>query len=245
MTDTTAFGGNVEAYSDANAVAFIQTLNTGEVEAATLAKTKATDPEIKAFARQMEMDHTAMKNEVAEAAQRLGLSTTATDEDVLEDHQEDMRELNEAQAGNDFDDKYIDEQVEAHKDALEKIDDAIEKTQFSFGLGILLVIVIMLSIYRFSGTIAVAGVAVGGLLVGHRRAAAAADLAALAAAEALGNGDRVETAQQISADRVAGPAACRRPYGCRRSGSGFRRHGRTHGSGCPRRCLPEIPSHFG
>jgi putative membrane protein len=129
VTDTTAVGGNVEAYSDANAVAFLQTVNTGEIEAATLAKTKATDAEIKAFARQMEMDHNRMKNEVAEAAQRLGLSTTATDEDVLEDHQEDMRELNEANAGNDFDDKYIDEQVEAHKNALDKLDDAIEKTQ--------------------------------------------------------------------------------------------------------------------
>jgi putative membrane protein len=129
VTDTMAMGGNVEAYSDANAVAFIQTVNTGEVEAATLAKTKATDTEIKAFARQMETDHTTMKNEVAETAQRLGLSTTATDEDVLEDHQEDMRKLNEAAAGNDFDDKYIDEQVEAHKNALDKIDDAIEKTQ--------------------------------------------------------------------------------------------------------------------
>jgi putative membrane protein len=129
VTDTTAVGGNVEAYSDANAVAFLQTVNTGEIEAATLAKTKATDAEIKAFARQMEMDHNTMKNEVAEAAQRLGLSTTATDEDVLEDHQEDMRELNAANAGNDFDDKYIDEQVEAHKNALDKLDDAIEKTQ--------------------------------------------------------------------------------------------------------------------
>ncbi len=129
VTDTTAVGGNVEAYSDANAVAFLQTVNTGEVEAAALAKTKARGAEIKAFARQMEMDHTQMKNEVAEAAQRLGLSTTATDEDVLEDHQEDMRELNEASAGKDFDDKYIDEQVEAHKNALDKIDDAIERTQ--------------------------------------------------------------------------------------------------------------------
>ena len=129
VTDTTAVGGNVEAYSDANAVAFIQTVNTGEVEAAQLAKTKATSAEIKAFARQMEMDHAQMKTEVAEAAQRLGLSTTATDEDVLEDHQEDMRELSEAKAGNEFDDKYIDEQVEAHKNALDKIDDAIEKTQ--------------------------------------------------------------------------------------------------------------------
>ena len=129
VTDTTAVGGNVEAYSDANAVAFIQTVNTGEIEAAALAKTKATDLEIKAFARQMETDHTKMKNEVAEAAQRLGLSATATDEEVLEDHQEDMREMNEAKAGKEFDDKFIDEQVEAHKDALDEIDDAIEKTQ--------------------------------------------------------------------------------------------------------------------
>lgn len=37
-------------------------------------------------------------------------------------------------------------------------------------------------------TVAVAGAAVGGLLVGQRRAASAADLAALAAAEAIGPG---------------------------------------------------------
>ena len=129
VTDTTAVGGNVEAYTDANAVAFLQTVNTGEIEAAGLAKTKATDAEIKAFARQMETDHQQMKDEVAQTAQRLGLSTTGTNQDLLEDHQEDMRELNEASAGNDFDDKYIDEQVEAHKNALDKIDDAIEKTQ--------------------------------------------------------------------------------------------------------------------
>ena len=129
VTDTAAMGGNVEAYSDANAVAFIQTVNTGEIEAAQLAKTKATRAEIKAFARQMETDHTTMKNEVAQAAQRLGLSTTATEEDVLEDHQGTMRDLNDAKGGDEFDDKYIDEQVEAHKNALDEIDDAIERTQ--------------------------------------------------------------------------------------------------------------------
>lgn len=129
VTDTTAMGGSVEAYSDANAVAFLQTVNTGEIEAGALAKTKATDREIKAFARQMETDHTALKNEVADAAGRLGLSATATDNELLEDHQQVMRELNEAKAGNEFDDKYIDEQVKAHKNALDELDDAIEKTQ--------------------------------------------------------------------------------------------------------------------
>ncbi|HZO18080.1 MAG TPA: DUF4142 domain-containing protein [Gemmatimonadaceae bacterium] len=129
VTDTMAVGGSVEAYSDANAVAYLQTVNTGEIESAALAKTKARDAEIKAYARQMETDHTQMKNEVAEAAQRLGLSASATNQDVLESHQENMRELNEAQAGNDFDDKYIDAQVEAHREALDKLDDAIEKTQ--------------------------------------------------------------------------------------------------------------------
>lgn len=129
VTDTTAVGGNVEAYSDANAVAFIQTVNTGEIEAAALAKTKATDPELKAFARQLETDHTALKNEVAETAQRLGLSATATDEDVLEEHQAAMKDLNEAQAGKDFDGAFINEAVKAHKKALDTIDDAIDKTQ--------------------------------------------------------------------------------------------------------------------
>jgi putative membrane protein len=129
VTDTMAVGGSVEAYSDANAVAYLQTVNTGEIEAAGVAKTKARDAQIKAYARQMETDHTQMKKEVADAAERLGLSASATDQDVLENHQETMRELNEAQAGNDFDDKYIDAQVEAHKEALDELDDAIEKTQ--------------------------------------------------------------------------------------------------------------------
>jgi predicted outer membrane protein len=129
VTDTTAVGGNVEAYSDANAVAFIQTVNTGEIETAALAKTKATDPEFKAFARQLETDHTALKNEVAETAQRLGLSATATDEDVLEKHQAAMKDLNEAKAGKEFDGEFINESVAAHKKALDKIDDAIDKTQ--------------------------------------------------------------------------------------------------------------------
>ncbi len=48
--------------------------------------------------------------------------------------------------------------------------------------------VLVLVLVAVLTTIAVAGVAVGGLLVGHRRAAAAADLAALAAAETLGRG---------------------------------------------------------
>ena len=129
VTDTTAVGGNVEPYSDANAVAFIQTVNTGEIETAVLAKTKATNAELKAFARQLETDHTALKNEVAEAAQRLGLSGTATDEDVLEEHQAAMKDLNEAKAGKDFDGEFINEEVAGHKKALDKIDDAIEKTQ--------------------------------------------------------------------------------------------------------------------
>lgn len=48
--------------------------------------------------------------------------------------------------------------------------------------GLVLVLVAVLA------TLAVAGTAVGGLLVGQRRAAAAADLAALAAADALVSG---------------------------------------------------------
>jgi putative membrane protein len=129
VTDTTAVAGTVEEYSDANIVAFLQTVNTGEIESAAVAKTKATNAELKAFARQIEKDHEALKNEVAQTAQRLGVSATGTDEDLLEDHQEAMQKLNEANAGKEFDDAYINHQVEAHKDVLDKLEDAIEKTQ--------------------------------------------------------------------------------------------------------------------
>ncbi len=42
--------------------------------------------------------------------------------------------------------------------------DAIEKTQLSFGLGIILVIIMMIGLYRFAGFIAVAGLAINMLL---------------------------------------------------------------------------------
>lgn len=59
--------------------------------------------------------------------------------------------------------------------------------------------VLVLVVVAVLSTLAVAGAAVGGVLVGQRRAAAAADLAALAAAEALAAG---------RGSAVAGVAAC-------------------------------------
>ena len=59
--------------------------------------------------------------------------------------------------------------------------------------------VLVLVLVAVITTLALAGVTVGGVLVGQRRAAAAADLAALAAAEALGPG---------FGPTVAGVAAC-------------------------------------
>lgn len=129
VTDTTAVAGSVEEYSDANIVAYLQTVNTGEIESAAVAKSKATNAEVKAFARQIETEHTALKNEIAQTAERLGVSATAMNDELLEEHTEAMKELNEADAGKEFDDAYINHQVEAHKDALDKLEDAIEKTQ--------------------------------------------------------------------------------------------------------------------
>ncbi len=59
--------------------------------------------------------------------------------------------------------------------------------------------VLVLVLVAVMTTLALAGVTVGGVLVGQRRAAVAADLAALAAAEALGPG---------AGPTVAGVAAC-------------------------------------
>lgn len=59
--------------------------------------------------------------------------------------------------------------------------------------------ILVLVLVAALGTLAVAGVAAGGVLVGQRRAASAADLSALAGAEALGPG---------GGSAVAGTAAC-------------------------------------
>jgi putative membrane protein len=87
-----------------------------EIEAAKLAQQRATSAAVKSFARQMTTDHTAtstkLKGILAADAAAPALPTALDQE-----HLDKLAKLRTASA-NEFDDMYIDQQTEAHENAL-------------------------------------------------------------------------------------------------------------------------------
>ena len=86
-----------------------------EVENAKLALDKSTSTDIKAFARKMITDHSAANVELAGIASRKNLDVS--DEAELTDKAKGF--ILEQRDGESFDEAYVNNQVEAHKDAIE------------------------------------------------------------------------------------------------------------------------------
>ncbi|HJU88066.1 MAG TPA: DUF4142 domain-containing protein [Gemmatimonadaceae bacterium] len=131
-TDTamTASTGTLDRdMSDAGIVGLLNAANSGEVEAANLALTKAKNARVREFAQTMKRDHTALRSKVEQLGQSLNVTPVIPrDEDELvKDHREDMEEL--AKDDDDFDKEYIDAEIEAHENTLDVIDKALQNTQ--------------------------------------------------------------------------------------------------------------------
>jgi putative membrane protein len=86
-----------------------------EIQAAKIAQKRSKNPDIKAFAAMMIKDHTASSNAMKPVAQAAG-QTPATSLDNR--RQGFIDHLNQA-SDADFDKTYIDQQVAAHKEALD------------------------------------------------------------------------------------------------------------------------------
>jgi putative membrane protein len=72
----TAGGAATAAMSDANILALIGISNANEIGASQIALEKGTNPNVKAFARDMVKDHTAMQGDADAVAKRLKISPT-------------------------------------------------------------------------------------------------------------------------------------------------------------------------
>ena len=87
-----------------------------EIESSKLAVQKATNPEVKAFAQQMIDAHTAttaeLKKTIADSGQAITPPAALPPE-----MQEELTEM-QGKTGADFDKDYMDEQVDAHQNAL-------------------------------------------------------------------------------------------------------------------------------
>ena len=85
-----------------------------EIQAAQIAEQKSKNPEVKAFAKQMIKDHTALMNEMKPLVKAAG-QTPPTD---LDQRRKGFLDNLKAANAGDFDKTYMDQQVAAHDEAL-------------------------------------------------------------------------------------------------------------------------------
>jgi putative membrane protein len=123
-TTTTVRPGEEGApLSVAESAHVVRTIDTGEIDLATLARDRASDPRVREFAERMITEHTRNRSEVDAWASRAGVtpqSNPVSTRAELEANR--VRTQLEAQSGRAFDRAYVDSQVTMHANALSIID---------------------------------------------------------------------------------------------------------------------------
>lgn len=126
--DSSAAGAEKRGgWTDASILGFAHAANMGEVEEGRLAERKATNPAVKAFARQMVADHQAMLAEGKTLASKTSLAADTAADDVrglMKDTRDEIKDLADKKPGKDWDEDYIEKQIDDHKKVLDKLQDA-------------------------------------------------------------------------------------------------------------------------
>ena len=105
--------------------------NVGEIAEAKLAEKKATNPAVKAFARQMLADHETLLKDGQALAAKLNAkpdTTTGAAHDLVNDSHDELKDLNDKAAGADWDATFIDKEIDGHQKVLDKLQDAAKNT---------------------------------------------------------------------------------------------------------------------
>lgn len=136
MADTTASAGAVATpkndWTDAQILAFAHAANQGEIAEAKIAQHKATNSAVKKFAALMIADHTKMDADGKALATKLAITPDTSKSDVtdlMKDGQKDIKDLNDKKAGKDFDEDYMEKQVDTHQKVLDKLNDASQNAK--------------------------------------------------------------------------------------------------------------------
>lgn len=124
--DTMGAHTNTGPMSDPQIFGMMSASDSGELKLSRLAQTKATHPQVKAFARKMVTEHTAMLKQGSALAKRLTVVPAAPeDSNLVKDVADDIEDLTKKNAGKDWDDDYLDKIGNAHKKTLDFIDKAM------------------------------------------------------------------------------------------------------------------------
>lgn len=133
-TDTvtaTAPVPTTDKWSSPSVLGFATVANAGEVELGKLAQKKATHADVKAFAKMMVTDHSAMLADTKKLGTKLSvMADTAADDarDLMNQGRDALKELTEKAAGADWDKNYMDKMVDGHKDVLGTLQEAAKNT---------------------------------------------------------------------------------------------------------------------
>jgi putative membrane protein len=116
--------------TDANIVALLDEANAADSAAGAYAATKASSPDVKAFAKLMMGDHHALRAQGQQLAQRLNVTPEPPADDPLKPAAEgEMTAIKSAPRGPQFDRIYIDQEVGIHKAVLDVAEKAHDATQ--------------------------------------------------------------------------------------------------------------------
>ena len=112
--------------SDAQILAILDTVDTGEIQQAQVANTRATDPRIKQFAQHMIQQHTQAKQQSMQVAAQATLTPTQSDVSGQLDTKgkQMLSSLQDADNAS-FDATYIQGQVQQHQEVLTMIDQTL------------------------------------------------------------------------------------------------------------------------
>lgn len=132
--DTSAMAGASSTtsgtWSDANIVALLDEANAADSAAGAIAVTKATNSNVRTFARRMMKDHHTLRAQGAALAKKLNITPAAPSDDPVQPMvQNETNTLNTTAKGKDFDKAYIDAEVDAHKAVLDLATKAAGQTQ--------------------------------------------------------------------------------------------------------------------
>jgi putative membrane protein len=128
LTGAVLLGGvaaSAQSVSDAQIAAIVVTANQVDIDAGKLAESKATDPDVKAFGKQMATDHTGVNKQASDLVTKLGVTPedNATARSLNSGGADNIAQLSKLQ-GAAFDKAYIAHEVAYHQQVL----DALDKT---------------------------------------------------------------------------------------------------------------------
>ena len=116
---------SAQAVTDAQIAAIVVTANQVDIDAGTLATTKGSSAQVKAFGKQMVTDHTGVNKQAGDLVAKLGVKPedNATAQSLKAGGAANVKQLS-GLSGAAFDKAYVDHEVVYHQQVL----DAIDKT---------------------------------------------------------------------------------------------------------------------